>query len=213
VFPASDRDAVLSAAASTAAEHPELVFHNPQRRERCWELQRDQRAAFVRHFGADEITVPADEVPDLMGGFWATLGGGGMALPADESWLHGDAETVGIIFDEPAGLGMYLDYALAQEAFADPELMRRRRHKETVKAYFTDDSVDPVPLQRLAARHPDNASRVLRAALGKPGLSWEADGERLLRQFKKAWYERPAFPRVSVVSQRLAAYLRDKESR
>lgn len=101
-----------------------------------------------------------------------------------ESWPHDGAETVGVIYDETAGLGMYLDYALAQEAFADPDLMRRQRHKETGKAYFTDDSVDPVPLQRLAARHPDNASRVLRAALGKPGLSWEADGERLLRQFK-----------------------------
>src|SRR5690242_20194392 len=46
------------------------------------------------------------------------------------------------------------------------DLMRRRRHKETVKAYLTDESVEPVPLRRLTDRYPDTASRVIRAALG-----------------------------------------------
>lgn len=81
-------------------------------------------------------------------------------------WPDDGAETVGIIYDESAGLGIYLDYALAQGGFADP---------------------DP---------H------------APPGLSWEHDGERLLRQFKPTWYERPVLPRVSVISDRLAATLR-----
>jgi hypothetical protein len=82
-------------------------------------------------------------------------------------------------------------------AFVDPDLMRRRRHKETVKAYPTDESVDPVPLRRLTARYPDTASRVIRAALGKPAQSWERDGEQLLHKYKQAWLARPDLPRVS----------------
>jgi hypothetical protein len=62
-------------------------------------------------------------------------------------------------------LRLVLDYALAQEAFADPELMRRRRHRETVKAYLADHSVDPVPLRRLAARHPDKRSELPRVSV------------------------------------------------
>jgi hypothetical protein len=94
-----------------------------------------------------------------------------------------------------------------QAAFADPDLMRRRRYKETVKSYFLDGSVDPVPLERLAGRHPDTVSRVIRAAFGKPALTWERDGEPLLRPYKSTWYERPVLPAVSVVSDRLAPFV------
>lgn len=103
---------------------------------------------------------------------------------------------------------MYADYALAQQAFASPDLMRGRRYKETVKAYLHDDSVDPVPLQRLAARHPDNVDRVLRAATGRPALTWHEHGEQLLRQHKANWYAQSHLPRLIVLSDRLAAHIR-----
>jgi hypothetical protein len=208
-FPAIARDDVLHAAAQVAVACPELVFHNPDRVAAGWKQQRDQQAAFVRHFGSDEITVSVDELPAVMTGFWAAFSGDASAGPdTDVDWLHTSVETVGIIFDESEGLGMYADYALAQEAFANPDLMRRRRYKETIKSYLDDDSVDPVPLQRLAARHPGTVDQVFRIALGKPAFRWETDGERLLRERKSSWFARPPLPRVTVLSDRLAAALR-----
>jgi hypothetical protein len=211
LHPASAREEVLFAAARLAVERPELAFANPRLRERGWQIQAAQYEAFVRHFGADEITVPADTVSKVMGEFFAALGatssGHGWAEQEQDDWLAGGAETVGIIYDRHEGLGVYVDYALAEAAFADPDLIRRRRHKETVKAYLTDESVDPVPLRRLTARYPDTASRVIRGALGKPGLNWERDGEQLLRKYKKAWLARPTMPRVSIITDRLKPYV------
>ncbi|MER7009158.1 hypothetical protein ABT297_39790 [Dactylosporangium sp. NPDC000555] len=208
-FPAIARDDVLRAAAQVAASCPELVFHNPAKVAAGWQQQRDQQAAFVRHFGTDEVTVSVDDLPTAMAAFWETYTDGASTGPdTDTDWLHLSAETVGIIFDETAGMGMYADYALAQEAFDNPALMRRRRYKETIKSYLDDDSVDPIPLQRLAARHPDTVNQVFRAALGKPAFRWETDGERLLRERKSSWYARPLLPRVTVLSDRLAAALR-----
>lgn len=159
-FPAIARDDVLHAAAQLAASCPDLVFHNPDKVTAGWQQQRDQHAAFVRHFGTDEVTVSVDELPTVMAGFWQTYTDGASTGPdTDTDWLHISAETVGIIFDETAGLGMYADYALAQEAFDNPVLMRKRRYKETTKSYLDDDSVDPIPLQRLAARHPTKTKK------------------------------------------------------
>jgi hypothetical protein len=204
VFPADTRDVVLKAAAELVTEHPEAVYRNPRFLARGWEIQRAHREAFVGRFGSDEITVKADALPRVVDGFFSSLRrDGSLARP---QWSVGEAETVGVIYDEANGLGFYLDYALAEEAFAHPDLISSRRHTEIVAAYLTDDSVDPIPIQRLAARYPDNAGRVVRAALHKPGLRWEGDGEEVLRRFKAKWYERPILPRVTVVTDRLAAY-------
>jgi hypothetical protein len=208
-FPAAARDAVMRVAAQVAASCPELVFHNPDKVTAAWQQQRDQHSAFVRHFGTDEITVPVDELPKVMADFWAAFTDGASTGPdSDVDWLHPTVETVGIIYHETEGMGMYADYALAQEAFDNPDLMRNPRHKETIKAYLDDDTVDPIPLQRLAARHPDTVNQVFRAALGKPAFRWDTDGERLLRERKHSWYERPPLPRVTVLSDRLSTALR-----
>jgi hypothetical protein len=75
-----------------------------------------------------------------MGEFFAGLGaaspGHVLAEQEQDDWLAGGAETVGIIYDHE-GLGVYVDYALTEAAFADPDLTGRRRHKETAKAYLT----------------------------------------------------------------------------
>jgi hypothetical protein len=211
LHPATARDQVLFAAARVAVERPEFAFANLRLRERGWQLQAAQHAAFVEHFGTDEITIPADAASKAMGEYLTALGTASpehaWAEQEQDDWLDSGAETVGIIYDHHGGLGIYVDYALAEAAFVDPDLMRRRRHKETVKAYLTDESVDPVPMRRLTARYPDTASRVIRTALGKPALSWERDGEQLLAKYKKAWLARPDLPRVSIINDRLRPYV------
>jgi len=209
VYPADDEGSAYDTAIQRAADQPALVFRNPQRLIRAWELQNAQHAAFVAHFGSDEITLAVDEFDKAMRGYWDAYSGQPGSAPAtDMDWLDDAVETVGVIYDKQTGLGMYADCALAQQAFADPDLMRRRRHKETIKAYLHDDSVDPVPLQRLAARHPDNADRVLRAATGKPAFAWHSHGEQLLHKLKPDWYANSHLPRLTILSDRLAAHVR-----
>ncbi|MEU5941465.1 hypothetical protein ABZ807_20290 [Micromonospora sp. NPDC047548] len=209
LYSAQGQAGAYSTAVRLAAEQPALVFHNPQRVAHAWDLQRAQHAAFVAHFGSDEVTLGVDELDKAMRGYWDTYSGEpGTAPPTDLDWLDDAVETIGVIYDQQTGLGMYADYDLAQQAFADPDLMRRPRHKEIVKAYLHDDTVDPVPLQRLSARHPDNADRVLRAATGKPAFTWHEHGEQLLRKYKADWYASSHLPRLTVLSDRLAAHIR-----
>jgi hypothetical protein len=209
LYRARDQAIAYTSAVELAVQQPALVFNNPQRLAHAWDLQRAQHAAFVAHFGSDEITLSVDDLDKAMRGYWdAYSGRPGTAPPTDMEWIDDSVESVGVIYDQQTGLGMYADYALAQQAFADPDLMRRRRYKEIVKVYLHDDSVDPVPLQRLAARHPDNADRVLRAATGKRTVTWHEHGEQLLRRHKAEWYASSDLPRLTVLSDRLAAHVR-----
>jgi hypothetical protein len=212
ILPAQAEPDAMQVAVRITLDRPDLVFHNPEKLAAGLRMQLMQREAFVAHFGNDEITLSVDNVDKAMAGFWQSLGGSpGAALVGDGSWLPPSAETVGVIYDETGGLGMYADYALACAAFADPDLLRRRRYREIVVAYFEDESVDPVPLRRLAARHPDTADAVLRRVLGKPRLCWETDGEAVLRANKATWYEREHLPHVTVMGERLVAALRPAE--
>jgi hypothetical protein len=102
-------------------------------------------------------------------------------------------------------LGFYAEYGRAEEAFADPDLVRRRRWREQVLSYLHDDSVEPMVLRRLAAPDPALAGMVWRRVLKRPRFEWDRDGEALLREFKADYFTRPPRPRVSPVSARLAA--------
>jgi hypothetical protein len=62
-------------------------------------------------------------------------------------------------------------------------------------------------LRRLAERDPENANVVFRRLLKRPRFEWSRDGEEMLRKFKPGYYARPPRPRVSPVSERLAAFV------
>lgn len=208
IFGVHQQQDALSLAAALAVARPDLVYVNADKVARGWEIQHAQRDAFVEYFGTDEVTIDAGDLAATMGGYWAVLGNQALANTIDADWMHDGVETVGIIYDRTAGLGYYADYALACDAFASPDLVCRRRYRETIRAYLDDDSVDPVPLLRLAARYPDNASRVLRLALGKPAFRWDTDGQALMRTKKATWYANEHFPHVAVLGDRLTQHLR-----
>lgn len=125
-----------------------------------------------------------------------------MSLPSDLT----DAETVALIYDETDGLGFYAEFGLVEEAFTNPDLLRRRRWREQTLSYLEDDTVEPMVLSRLADRDPDRASVVFRRLLKRPRFDWNRDGEDLLREVKPTYYERPPRPRVSPLSERLAEF-------
>jgi hypothetical protein len=60
------RDAVYAAAAEFAMQQPKLVFRNPHKLERAWELQRADRDRFVRFFGTDTVVIPGAQFADRM---------------------------------------------------------------------------------------------------------------------------------------------------
>ena len=117
-----------------------------------------------------------------------------------------ESETVALIYDEDDGLGFYAGFGLVEAVFADPDLVRRRRYREQVLSYLHDDSVEPMVLRRLVKRDPDKASVLFRRLLKRPRFDWTADGEKLLRTVKAAYFARVPRPRVSPLSERLAAY-------
>jgi hypothetical protein len=215
----AERDVAYRSALSRALRTPEAVFRNPEKLALAWEQQRTDRERFIRFFGADLVVVSGAEAQDRLDSYYAfcraealrsapsgssgPAGAGGslVVLPAELV----ESETVAFIYDEPDGLGFYAEYGLAEEAFADPDLVRRRRWREQVLSYLHDDSVEPMVLRRLAAPDPALAGMVWRRVLKRPRFEWERDGEALLREFKADYFTREPRPRVSPVSARLAA--------
>jgi len=204
-FPPEHAEQLCEVAAKTALEHPHLVFRNPQRLELAWQQQRDDRARFIEFFGSDLIVFPCAEWATRMNEYWRHRSDGAAAPPqmngASLSW----AQTVGVIYDEVEGLTYLADFGPFQQAFEDPELLTQRRYREVVHTYLDDDSVSPLPFRRLAQANPDHASRVFARLLGKPSFTWADDGETLLRSAKAAYFAQPPTPRITPLSDRLAA--------
>jgi hypothetical protein len=199
---------------------PEAVYRNPEKLAKAWEIQRADRQRFIGFFGTDLVVVPGDQAQERLNEFYefcrdqvlrttpgAARRGGGVAAPVVELPLDlVESGTVALIYDEEDGLGFYAEFGLVEAAFADPDLVRRRRYREQVLSYLHDDSVEPMVLRRLADRDPDKASVLFRRLLKRPRFDWARDGEELLRAAKAAHFARVPRPRVSPLSERLAAY-------
>jgi hypothetical protein len=213
----ADRKAAFQLALEIALRMPEAVFRNPEKLAVAWAQQRADRERFIRFFGADLVVFPGDQVQERLNAFHAFCReellraapraakrragaeGSSATLPADIV----EAETVALIHDETDGLGFYTEFGLVEEAFADPDLVRRRRWREQVLAYLHDDSIEPMVLRRLADRDPERASILFQRLLKRRRFEWQRDGEQLLREAKPDYYAQVPRPRVSPVSERL----------
>lgn len=105
-----------------------------------------------------------------------------------------EAESYPLLYDERDGLNVLSDFALADESFANPELVSDRRHRAVIAHYVKDANITPAAIRGLVARHPDTADEAIKRALNRTSFSWEQDGERLLRRFKPDLYERDPLP-------------------
>ena len=227
VLAATRRAEAYSAAANIAARMPSLVFRNPAKVERGWELQREEHRQFIDFFGADLIVLPGHELGERMRDYaryrlYDARDEQGRSAAERAEDLYGvappvvdfelpeefrKAETVAVIYDEVEGMNFYLDFGRVEEAFANPDLaggIGHRRHRKAVLTYLEDPSISPLPLRRLAARDPDRASRVFQQVLRQRDFSWERDGEALLRRYKASHFEAPVLPSVTRLSDRLS---------
>ena len=222
-LPASERDAVYRRAADLASQHPALVFRNPEKLARAWELQREEHRQFVQFFGTDMVILPGAVLAERMAAYAhfrmheARDSEGrtaaehyrekyGVEPPALDFSLPPElreAGTVAIISDELEGLNFYRDFSLLKETFASPEQAAEPERQEIVLAYLKEPGISPLPFRRLAGRDPERAGQVFRLVLGRKRFSWERDGEALLKRYKASYFERPMLPSVTPLSDKL----------
>jgi hypothetical protein len=70
LFRKSAREAMLETAAEISLKHPELVFRNPEKLARGWELQRWERERFIEWFGTDLVVLDGTELADRFNAYW-----------------------------------------------------------------------------------------------------------------------------------------------
>jgi hypothetical protein len=218
-YPKSGAAQVARAALEAATKRPELVFRNPEKIEQGWKQMREDRAGFVEFFGGDELVLPPAEAEARLNAYYrdrqeAALARRparrrppnlpGLDVPAFELPPGlADADTIGIIYDETDGLNFYPEYGMLRDLFGNPALAADRRYAEVLRGYLRSETIAPLPLQRLAAAHPDTVDAVFRKILRRRDFTWAEHGEALMRR-RKAWYYRhEPRPGVSVIGERL----------
>ena len=214
----SDAEYIAKVALELATKQPELVFRNPEKVEQGWKQMREDRAGFVAFFGRDELVLPPAEAGERLNAYYrqrqeAALAWKpgrrrppnlpGLDVPIFEFPPGLDADTVGVIFDDVDGLNIYPDYGMLRDLFGDPVLAADKRYAEVLRGYLGSETIAPLPLQRLAAAHPDTVDAVFRKILRKRDFTWAEHGEALMRRRKAWYYEREPRPGVSVIGDRL----------
>jgi hypothetical protein len=220
VYPKSGAAQIAQVALQLAVTQPQLVFRNPDKIEQGWKQMREDRVAFIEFFGGDELVLSPAEASERLDAYHRHRQRAALAallkrrkprkathsdlpvfeFPADLA----DAGTVGVIYDETDGLNFYSEYGMLRELFADPALAADKPYSDALRGYLGSDSIQPLPIRRLAAAHPETADAVFRKVLRKPGFTWADHGEALLRRRKPWYYERGPRPGVSVIGTRLA---------
>ena len=215
----SDARFIAQAALEVAKKHPELVFRNPERVKQGWEQMREDRAEFVEFFGGDELVLPPAEAAERLNVYYRHRQEAALArrpaqprppnLPGlDVPFFElppgvADVDTIGVIYDETDGLNFYPDYGMLRDLFGNPALAADKRYADALRGYLRSETIAPLPLQRLAATHPETVDAVFRKVLRRRDFTWAEHGETLMRRRKAWYYEHEPRPGVSVIGDRL----------
>jgi len=218
-YPKSGAGHIAKIALELATKRPGLVFRNPDKVEQGWKQMREDRAGFVEFFGGDELVLPPAEAEERLNAYYRQRQEAALARQPGRRRLPNlpgvdvpafafppglaDAETVGIIFDDVDGLNIYPEYGMLRDLFGDPALVADKWHADVLRGYLRSETIAPLPLQRLAAAHPDTVDVVFRKILRQPDFTWAEHGEALLRRRKAWYYQSEPRPGVSVIGDRL----------
>jgi hypothetical protein len=203
-----------------AAKQPRLVFRNPEKIEQGWKQMREDRAGFVEYYGSDELVLPPAEAEERLNAYYRHRQEAALArrrpVLSRRRKLPGvdvpavafapdlaEADTVGVIFDDVDGLNFYPEYGMLRDLFGDPRLAAGQPYADVLRGYLRSETIAPLPLQRLAAAHPDTVDAVFRKILHQRDFTWAKDGEALMRRRKAWYYQREPLPGVSVIGNRL----------
>jgi len=215
----SDGENIAKVAMELATKQPGLVFRNPEKIEQGWQQMRDDRAGFVEFFGGDELILTPDDAEERLNAYYRRRQEAALARRPARRRLRNlpgldvpafafppglsEADTVGVIFDEVDGLNLYPDYGMLRDLFDNPTLAADKRYADVLRGYLGSETIAPLPLQRLAAAHPDTVDAVLRKILRQRDFTWAEHGEALMRRRKAWYYQHEPRPGVSVIGDRL----------
>jgi hypothetical protein len=219
-YPKSERATIHRIACEMTMRHPESAFRNPDKLARSQQLQKAEHDRFVQFFGADFVVVPGAQLTERMRSFYtfcrsqavaelAASGKESKNLPFQAPDYPADlvaSDAVAVTHDEVEGMGLYAEFGLIEQAFADPSLLRHPDCRRRVRDYLDDDTVSPLLFERIAARDPERANQVFRKLLGRKHFDWAIGGEKLMRRRKSHYFEQPRLPRIVPISDKLAPY-------
>ena len=219
-YPKSDRAAIHRTACEMAMRHPKWAFRNPDKLARARQQQSAEHDRFVQFFGADFVVIPGAQLTERMRSFYtfccdqivAELAASGKR-PKHPSFNGPDypahlvaSDSVAVTHDEVDGLGLYAEFGMIEEAFADPSLLRHPDYRRRVRDCLDDPTISPVLFERMAARDPERTNQVFRKLLGRKHFDWSIGGEKLMRQRKPDYFDQPRLPCIVPLSDKLAAY-------
>lgn len=219
-YPKRDRAAIHRCACEIALRHPGRAFRNPDKLALAQQQQKTVHGWFVQFFGDDFVVIPGAQLTERMHSFYmfcrgqaeAELGTSGKQpknLPFQAHDYPADmvaSDAVAITHDEVDGMGLYAEFGLIEEAFADPNLLRHPEYRRRVRDYLDDPTVSPLLFERMAARHPERTNQVFRKVLGRKDFDWILGGEKLMRRRKPDYFDRPRSPRIVPLSDKLLRY-------
>jgi len=219
-YPKSKTAQITQVALNLAANHPKLVFRNPEKIDQGWEQMRADRAAFMDFFGGDELVLPPDQAEARLNTYYLRRQEAALTrragrrrpqnLPAVDKPAFefpddlADTCTIGMIFDEIDGLNFYPEYGMLRDLFANPALAADKRYADALRGYLASETIGPLPFHRLADAYPETVDEVFQKTLRQRGFSWSEHGESLLRRRKPWYYETEPRPGVSVIGARLS---------
>ena len=219
-YPKSDRAAIHRTACEMAMRYPKWAFRNPDKLARARQQQSAEHDRFVQFFGADFVVIPGAQLTERMRSFYTfcrdqvvaelTASGKRPKHPP----FHGPdypsdlvaSDSVAVTHDEVDGLGLYAEFGMVEEAFADPSLLRHPDYRRRVRDYLDDPTISPVLFVRMAARDPERTNQVFRKLLGRKHFDWPIGGEKLMRQRKPDYFDQPRLPCFVPLSDKLAAH-------
>ena len=212
---------VARLAMEMATREPELVFRNPEKVKQGWEHMRRDRAEFLAFFGTDELVLPTSAAEGRLNDYYRQRRDVALAARGRHRVVSDTGETtfvmpegffefrtVGVIYDATDGFVVVPEYGMLRAMFANPVLAADREHASVLRAYLREDSIPPLPLERVAAAFPGTVDAVFQRVLGSKNFMWIQNGRGLLRKRKPGHYAREPLPGVAVLSDRVVELAR-----
>ena len=221
-YPPEAKEEILKLTEGVREEWPELTL-DKEELERALAAQEEIYRAFVEFFGDDEVVFATGrEMAERMREFyryyifehvWESTGktvaqqareeGVEPQLPEEEyppEFL--EARDVGVLIDPKEGIFTLLRYGTFRRIFTEEDFESIPGYRQLIYDYLKEDSIPPLPFQRMVERYPEQAKKVFKAALHRRKFKLKRDFARLMRRYKRKWLEREPGLWVTLISPR-----------
>jgi hypothetical protein len=189
-------------------------------KQKAFDAQAELHRAFVAHFGADEADFPNGRaLAEAMTAFFRfytfeyrrsdtgqTAAERAQALgqnipPPPPFKLPPELRNapVSVLFDPRHGIFILREYATFRRIFTEPDFETIPGYRELLENYLHADSISPIPFERMVARYPAQAEKVLQTISKKRHFRLKEDFPKMMRRYKPGWYGSEPVPSISVV--------------